>query len=241
MRPTSRRAGAGGRPDMMANFAAIAVLRADRRGGERRRGGVQMNLRTLMSKRARLMGTLLRARPIEQKADAVLAFGRQVVPQLEAGPLRADDRRTSTSPSRARLQPARRLRQVREGPRQGGVNKRGQAPLFTAIRARRAMMTRRRGSAAGTRIRPIPACDHSSSRPRAGGAPELLDARAQEVAGVDPARPASRPTVGKPARVHSFHAGYAGPEGTPKSSEAITPPGRIARPSSARVAAGSST
>ena len=44
-----------------------------------------LNLRALMANRARLMGTVLRARPIEQKADAVLAFERQVVPQIAAG------------------------------------------------------------------------------------------------------------------------------------------------------------
>jgi NADPH:quinone reductase len=46
---------------------------------------VEMPLRALMAKRATMIGTLLRARPIEQKGAAVQAFARQVVPLLESG------------------------------------------------------------------------------------------------------------------------------------------------------------
>ncbi len=74
-----------GAPNMEANFEAIAVLGRIVVVGNGAGHKFEMNLRHLMSKRARLMGTLLRARPIEQKAAAVLAFGRQVVPQLESG------------------------------------------------------------------------------------------------------------------------------------------------------------
>lgn len=42
-------------------------------------------LRKLMGKRARLMGTALRARPLEEKAAAVQAFAREVVPHLATG------------------------------------------------------------------------------------------------------------------------------------------------------------
>jgi NADPH:quinone reductase-like Zn-dependent oxidoreductase len=42
-------------------------------------------LRTLMAKRASLRGTMLRARPVEEKAAAVQAFARSVVPLLAAG------------------------------------------------------------------------------------------------------------------------------------------------------------
>ena len=38
-----------------------------------------------MGKRARLMGTVLRARPLEEKAVAVQAFGREVAPLLASG------------------------------------------------------------------------------------------------------------------------------------------------------------
>ena len=44
-----------------------------------------VSLRTLMGRRARLIGTMLRARPLEEKAAAVQAFGREVVPHLASG------------------------------------------------------------------------------------------------------------------------------------------------------------
>jgi NADPH2:quinone reductase len=43
------------------------------------------SLRSLMGKRARLVGTVLRARPLEEKAAAVQAFAREVAPLLAAG------------------------------------------------------------------------------------------------------------------------------------------------------------
>jgi NADPH:quinone reductase-like Zn-dependent oxidoreductase len=42
-----------------------------------------------MGRRARLLGTTLRRRPLEQKAQAVQEFGQHVVPQLGAGRLTA--------------------------------------------------------------------------------------------------------------------------------------------------------
>ena len=47
-----------------------------------------ISLRVLMGKRASVMGTVLRARPLEQKAAAVQAFAHQVVPLLESGRVR---------------------------------------------------------------------------------------------------------------------------------------------------------
>ena len=44
-----------------------------------------MPLGALMGRRATMIGTLLRARPIEQKGAAVQAFARQVVPLLASG------------------------------------------------------------------------------------------------------------------------------------------------------------
>jgi NADPH:quinone reductase len=44
-----------------------------------------MSLRALMGKRASLRGTVLRARPLEEKAAAVQAFARSVVPILAVG------------------------------------------------------------------------------------------------------------------------------------------------------------
>jgi NADPH:quinone reductase-like Zn-dependent oxidoreductase len=48
----------------------------------------EVSLRALMGRRASLMGTVLRARPMEEKAAAVQAFARAVVPHLAAGRVR---------------------------------------------------------------------------------------------------------------------------------------------------------
>lgn len=51
-------------------------------------GEGELSLRTLAAKRARLMGTALRHRSSEEKAIAVQAFAREVVPLLASGRLR---------------------------------------------------------------------------------------------------------------------------------------------------------
>jgi NADPH:quinone reductase-like Zn-dependent oxidoreductase len=48
----------------------------------------EISLRALMGKRASVMGTVLRARPLEQKAAAVQAFAHQVLPLLASGRVR---------------------------------------------------------------------------------------------------------------------------------------------------------
>jgi NADPH:quinone reductase len=48
----------------------------------------ELSLRALMGRRASLMGTVLRARPMEEKAAAVQAFAGAVVPHLAAGRVR---------------------------------------------------------------------------------------------------------------------------------------------------------
>ncbi len=50
-------------------------------------GGAEttLDLRMVMGRRARILGTVLRARPLEEKALAVLAFAREVVPHLATG------------------------------------------------------------------------------------------------------------------------------------------------------------
>jgi NADPH:quinone reductase-like Zn-dependent oxidoreductase len=45
----------------------------------------QIDLRKLMARRAHLLGTMLRARPLDEKATAVRAFAREVVPHLASG------------------------------------------------------------------------------------------------------------------------------------------------------------
>jgi NADPH:quinone reductase-like Zn-dependent oxidoreductase len=42
-----------------------------------------------MGKRGRVFGTVLRARPLEEKAAAVQAFAHELVPLFESGQLRA--------------------------------------------------------------------------------------------------------------------------------------------------------
>jgi NADPH2:quinone reductase len=49
---------------------------------------IDLALVTLMQKRARIAGTVLRSRPLEEKAAAVRAFEHQVVPGLASGRLR---------------------------------------------------------------------------------------------------------------------------------------------------------
>jgi NADPH:quinone reductase-like Zn-dependent oxidoreductase len=50
---------------------------------------IQLPLLVLMQKRALIRGTVLRARPLEEKAVAVRAFEREVVPALASGRMRA--------------------------------------------------------------------------------------------------------------------------------------------------------
>lgn len=54
-------------------------------------GGAEasLDLRRLMARRVRIMGTVLRARSLEEKAAAVQAFGHAVVPHLASGRMRA--------------------------------------------------------------------------------------------------------------------------------------------------------
>ena len=49
---------------------------------------VTMNLGAMMQKRAELHGTVLRARPLEEKAAALRSFEREVLPHLAAGRVR---------------------------------------------------------------------------------------------------------------------------------------------------------
>ncbi|HEY8625624.1 MAG TPA: zinc-binding dehydrogenase, partial [Solirubrobacteraceae bacterium] len=48
----------------------------------------ELNLGALMGKRARIHGSMLRARPLEEKAMTARAFERSVVPLLESGAVR---------------------------------------------------------------------------------------------------------------------------------------------------------
>lgn len=68
--------------DMAARMGRIVIVGTP--GG----ADASVSLHSLMSKRLSVIGTVLRARPLEEKAGAVQAFGRSVVPLLAAGRVR---------------------------------------------------------------------------------------------------------------------------------------------------------
>jgi NADPH2:quinone reductase len=74
-----------GAPNLDFDFDAIApkgrIVIVGHSAGE----AAGISLRRLMGKRARLDGTVLRARPLEEKAAAVQSFARSVLPLLAAG------------------------------------------------------------------------------------------------------------------------------------------------------------
>ena len=74
-----------GAPNIEGDLAALAsrgrIVIVSTAGGSR----VELSLGALMGRRATMIGTLLRARPAEQKGAAVQAFAKQIVPLLESG------------------------------------------------------------------------------------------------------------------------------------------------------------
>jgi NADPH:quinone reductase len=74
-----------GAPNLAANLGALAMKGRIVIVGTGAGAETELSLRALMGKRARLMGTMLRARPLEEKALAVMAFEREVVPHLASG------------------------------------------------------------------------------------------------------------------------------------------------------------
>jgi NADPH:quinone reductase len=77
-----------GAPNLDADLDALAVKGRIVVVGTGAGGEFQMSLHKHMAKRATMIGTLLRARPLEEKALAVQAFGREVVPLLATGSVR---------------------------------------------------------------------------------------------------------------------------------------------------------
>jgi NADPH:quinone reductase len=77
-----------GAPNLAENLQALAI------GGRIIVIGVgagakgELNLLALMGKRARIYGSTLRARPLEEKAIAARALEREVLPLFESGALR---------------------------------------------------------------------------------------------------------------------------------------------------------
>jgi len=74
-----------GAPNLESDFAALATKGRIVIVGTGAGADAELSLRTLMGKRARLIGTGLRHRPLEEKALAVQLFGHEVVPHLETG------------------------------------------------------------------------------------------------------------------------------------------------------------
>lgn len=74
-----------GAPYLDLDFAVLGVKGRIIIVGTGAGADAAISLRALMSKRASLRGTVLRARPLEEKAAAVQAFARSVVPLLAAG------------------------------------------------------------------------------------------------------------------------------------------------------------
>ncbi len=74
-----------GAQNLQADFRVLAVKGRIVVVGTPAGSDGAISLRALMGKRASLYGTMLRARPLEEKAAAVQAFARSVVPLLAAG------------------------------------------------------------------------------------------------------------------------------------------------------------
>jgi len=74
-----------GAPYLDLDFAALAIKGRIIIVGTGAGTDAAFSLRALMTRRATLRGTVLRARPLEEKAAAVQAFARSVVPLLAAG------------------------------------------------------------------------------------------------------------------------------------------------------------
>jgi NADPH:quinone reductase-like Zn-dependent oxidoreductase len=68
-------------PDLLALAMKGRIVIVGTGGGSE----ALLDLRKLMSRRARLLGTMLRARPLDEKATAMRAFTREVVPHLASG------------------------------------------------------------------------------------------------------------------------------------------------------------
>jgi NADPH:quinone reductase-like Zn-dependent oxidoreductase len=77
-----------GAPNMARNLEALAtwgrIVVIGTAAGEE----ATLSLRMLMGRRGRILASTLRARPLEEKAAAVQAFGRQIVPALAEGRVR---------------------------------------------------------------------------------------------------------------------------------------------------------
>jgi putative PIG3 family NAD(P)H quinone oxidoreductase len=74
-----------GGPNLDSDLAALAMKGRIVIVGTGAGSEATVDLRKLMGRRARLLGTMLRARPLDEKATAMRAFAREVVPHLASG------------------------------------------------------------------------------------------------------------------------------------------------------------
>ena len=74
-----------GAPNLARDLAGLALKGRIIIVGTDAGADAEVSLRALMGKRATLRGTVLRARPLEEKAAAVQAFARSVLPLLAGG------------------------------------------------------------------------------------------------------------------------------------------------------------
>jgi putative PIG3 family NAD(P)H quinone oxidoreductase len=77
-----------GAPNLATDLEVLATLGRVVVVGVGAGAEATINLRALMGRRGRLFATVLRARPTEEKAAAVRAFEREVLPHLACGDLR---------------------------------------------------------------------------------------------------------------------------------------------------------
>lgn len=77
-----------GAPNLETDLAVLATLGRVVVVGVGAGAEATLDLRALMGRRGRLLATVLRARPTEEKAVAVRAFEREVLPHLARGDLR---------------------------------------------------------------------------------------------------------------------------------------------------------
>jgi putative PIG3 family NAD(P)H quinone oxidoreductase len=103
-----------GAPHFPANLDALAARGRIAVVGVGAGQEIALPLLRLMQKRASIRGTVLRSRPLEEKALAIRAFEREVVPNLAAGRLRAEI--DSTFPAEQAVEAFARL----EGPGKRG-------------------------------------------------------------------------------------------------------------------------
>jgi NADPH2:quinone reductase len=78
-----------GAPNLDRNLDALAAKGRIVFVGTGAGADANLSVRKLMGKRAAVHGTVLRARPLEEKAAAVQAFAHEVVPHIAAGRMRA--------------------------------------------------------------------------------------------------------------------------------------------------------